>query len=59
MLRYGRTIQIVDDNDVVHSCRSHYVVRDQRYKLIYRYKDDLGIEGARPGSEDERKWEYI
>jgi hypothetical protein len=35
-------------NDDIHGCWAHYGVRDQRYKLIYWYNDDLGQPGARP-----------
>ncbi|QQA42645.1 sulfatase [Pelagovum pacificum] len=36
-------------NDIIHEAWAHYGVRDQRYKLIYWYNDDLGQLGARPG----------
>ncbi|UJW87656.1 sulfatase family protein [Devosia sp. SL43] len=36
------------NNDAIHEARAHYGVRDQRYKLIYWYNDDLGQLGARP-----------
>ena len=35
-------------NDIIHEAWAHYGVRDQRYKLIYWYNDDLGQIGARP-----------
>ncbi|KAK8024929.1 hypothetical protein PG990_002752 [Apiospora arundinis] len=35
-------------NDVIHNAYAHYGVRDQRYKLIYWYCEDFGLEGARP-----------
>jgi arylsulfatase A-like enzyme len=35
-------------NDDIHGCWAHYGIRDQRYKLIYWYNDDLGQPGARP-----------
>ncbi|OJJ49314.1 hypothetical protein ASPZODRAFT_129753 [Penicilliopsis zonata CBS 506.65] len=47
-------------NDCIHGAYAHYGVRDQRYKLIYWYNEDLGIEGARPGGEEEDKqWELF
>lgn len=46
-------------NDAVHQAYAHYGVRDQRYKLIYWYNEDLGIEGARPGGESEKEWELF
>lgn len=44
--------------DVIHEAYAHYAVRDQRYKLIYWYNEDLGIEGTRPGGE-EKEWELF
>ncbi|KAF4124241.1 Arylsulfatase A or related enzyme [Geosmithia morbida] len=44
--------------DVIHEAYAHYGVRDQRYKLIYWYAEDLGLEGARPGGE-EKEWELF
>ncbi|KAF4904994.1 putative sulfatase [Colletotrichum fructicola] len=44
--------------DVIHEAYAHYGVRDQRYKLIYWYNEDLGMEGARPGGE-EKEWELF
>ncbi|WP_127902910.1 sulfatase family protein [Solirhodobacter olei] len=35
-------------NDAIHEAWAHYGVRDQRWKLIYWYNDDLGQLGARP-----------
>ncbi|KAI8656190.1 hypothetical protein NCS55_01273900 [Fusarium keratoplasticum] len=46
-------------NDAVHQAYAHYGVRDQRYKLIYWYNEDLGIEGAGPGGESEKEWELF
>ena len=34
-------------NDNIHEAWAHYGVRDERYKLIYWYNDDLGQLGAR------------
>jgi arylsulfatase A-like enzyme len=45
-------------NDAIHCAYAHYGVRNQRYKLIYWYNEDLGIEGARPGGE-EKEWELF
>ncbi|KAF4467969.1 N-acetylglucosamine-6-sulfatase [Fusarium albosuccineum] len=45
-------------NDAVHNAYAHYGVRDQRYKLVYWYNEDLGIEGARPGGP-EKEWELF
>ncbi|KAK5166684.1 uncharacterized protein LTR77_008228 [Saxophila tyrrhenica] len=47
------------DNDIIHEARAHYGVRDQRYKLIYWYKEALGVAGARPGGESEKEWELF
>ncbi|KAJ5167831.1 uncharacterized protein N7482_003425 [Penicillium canariense] len=44
--------------DVIHEAYAHYAVRDQRYKLIYWYNEDFGIEGTRPGGE-EKEWELF
>lgn len=46
-------------NDNMHAARAHYGLRDQRHKLIYWYSEALGIEGARPGAEDEKEWELF
>ncbi|KAI0410297.1 arylsulfatase B [Xylaria grammica] len=46
-------------NDIIHHAYAHYGVRDQRYKLIYWYNDDLGMKGARPGGEEYREWELF
>lgn len=35
-------------NDEIHEAWAHYGVRDERYKLIYWYNDDLDQPGARP-----------
>lgn len=49
------------NNDWVHAARAHYGVRDQRYKLIYWYNQDLGVDGALPPveGEEEREWELF
>lgn len=44
--------------DVIHEAYAHYGVRDQRYKLIYWYNEDLGLEGTRPGGQ-EKEWELF
>ncbi|KAL2817206.1 alkaline-phosphatase-like protein [Aspergillus granulosus] len=44
--------------DVIHEAYAHYGVRDQRYKLIYWYNEDFGLEGTRPGGE-EKEWELF
>ncbi|EXJ62876.1 hypothetical protein A1O7_03318 [Cladophialophora yegresii CBS 114405] len=46
-------------NDIIHEAYAHYGVRDQRYKLIYWYCEDMGVEGARPGGEDYKEWELF
>ncbi|KAL6230729.1 alkaline-phosphatase-like protein [Aspergillus navahoensis] len=33
--------------DVIHEAYAHYGVRDQRYRLIYRYNEDFDLEGTR------------
>ncbi|KAG7136550.1 N-acetylglucosamine-6-O-sulfatase like protein [Verticillium longisporum] len=38
--------------DIIHEAYAHYGVRDQRYKLIYWYNEDFGLEGTRPGGEE-------
>lgn len=45
-------------NDIIHNAYAHYGVRDQRYKLIYWYNEDLGMSGARPGGHD-AEWELF
>lgn len=45
-------------NDIIHNAYAHYGVRDQRYKLIYWYNEDLGVSGARPGGH-EAEWELF
>lgn len=49
------------NNDSIHAARAHYGVRDQRYKLIYWYNQDLGVPGARPPNrgEEEQEWELF
>ncbi|RDW83565.1 sulfatase family protein [Aspergillus mulundensis] len=44
--------------DVIHEAYAHYGVRDQRYKLIYWYNEDFGLEGTRAGGQ-EREWELF
>ncbi|KAL1603930.1 hypothetical protein SLS60_005522 [Paraconiothyrium brasiliense] len=46
-------------NDIIHNAYAHYGVRDQRYKLIYWYNEDFGLEGARPGDADHKEWELF
>ncbi|KAH6613048.1 alkaline-phosphatase-like protein [Boeremia exigua] len=46
-------------NDVIHNAYAHYGVRDQRYKLIYWYNEDLGLEGARPADANHKEWELF
>ena len=31
----------------------------QRYKLIYWYNEDFGLEGARPADPDHKEWELF
>lgn len=45
-------------NDIIHQAYAHYGVRNQRFKLIFWYNEDLGIAGARPGGE-EKEWELF
>ena len=45
--------------DQTHNALAHYGVRDQRYKLIYWYAEDLGIEGARPADAKYKEWELF
>ncbi|KAI6779367.1 uncharacterized protein J7T54_000465 [Emericellopsis cladophorae] len=44
--------------DIIHEAYAHYGCRDQRYKLIYWYAEDFGLEGTRPGGE-EKEWELF
>lgn len=44
--------------DFIHDAYAHYGIRDQRYKLIYWYAEDFGLEGTRPGGE-EKEWELF
>lgn len=44
--------------DIIHEAYAHYGVRDQRYKLIYWYNEDLGLKGTRPGGEP-KEWELF
>ncbi|ETS73713.1 hypothetical protein PFICI_14659 [Pestalotiopsis fici W106-1] len=46
-------------NDIIHNAYAHYGCRDQRYKLIYWYNEDFGLEGARPGGEEDKEWELF
>lgn len=49
------------NNDWTHAATAHYGVRDQRYKLIYWYNQDLGVPGAAPPKEGEeqKEWELF
>lgn len=49
------------NNDWTHAATAHYGVRDQRYKLIYWYNQDLGVPGAEPPKEGEeqKEWELF
>ena len=42
----------------IHEAWAHYGVRDQRYKLVYWYNDDLGQPGARPNGAPP-EWELF
>ncbi|KAL1967570.1 hypothetical protein VTN77DRAFT_3085 [Rasamsonia byssochlamydoides] len=44
--------------DPIHEAYAHYGVRNQRYKLIYWYNEDFGIEGTREGGQ-EKEWELF
>jgi len=44
--------------DIIHNAYAHYGVRDQRYKLIYWYNDDLGQIGALP-NDAPPEWELF
>lgn len=44
--------------DIIHEAYAHYGVRDQRYKLIYWYNEDFGIEGTQAGGQ-EKEWELF
>lgn len=52
--------------DDTHNALAHYGIRNQRYKLIFWYADDLGIEGANPtqpgqgvDENGEKEWELF
>ncbi|WP_226781707.1 sulfatase family protein [Oceaniglobus trochenteri] len=45
-------------NDIFHHAWAHYGVRDDRYKLIHWYNDDLGQLGARP-NDAQPEWELF
>ena len=52
--------------DATHNALAHYGIRDQRYKVIFWYADDLGIEGAQPtkpgqgvNEHGEKEWELF
>ncbi|KAH8898984.1 alkaline phosphatase-like protein [Thozetella sp. PMI_491] len=48
------------NNDEIHHALAHYGVRNQRYKLIYWYNEDLGVEGARPPDDfRDKEWELF
>ncbi|WP_454855215.1 sulfatase family protein [Rhizobium binxianense] len=44
--------------DFIHNAFAHYGVRDERFKLIYWYNDDLDQLGALPGDEPP-EWELF
>lgn len=44
--------------DFIHNAFAHYGIRDERYKLIYWYNDDLDQIGALPGDEPP-EWELF
>ena len=44
--------------DGTHEAYAHYGIRDRRYKLIYWYNEDFGLEGTRPGGQ-EKEWELF
>lgn len=44
--------------DEIHNTYAHYGVRDQRFKLIYWYAEDLGIPGTGKGGQ-EKEWELF
>ncbi|CAK7233474.1 hypothetical protein SBRCBS47491_008621 [Sporothrix bragantina] len=48
------------NNDEIHNVLAHYGVRNHRYKLIYWYNEDLGVAGARPGTDfKDKEWELF
>ncbi|KKY18017.1 putative mucin-desulfating sulfatase (n-acetylglucosamine-6-sulfatase) [Phaeomoniella chlamydospora] len=44
--------------DPIHEAYAHYGIRDLRYKLIYWYNEDFGLDGTRPGGQ-EKEWELF
>lgn len=46
--------------DKIHNAYAHYGVRNQRYKLIYWYNEDFGIEGTTKNEgPEEKEWELF
>ncbi|MEP3428646.1 MAG: sulfatase [Roseibium sp.] len=45
--------------DESHNAFAHYGIRNQRYKLIYWYNDDLGHPGANPSIDEQPEWELF
>lgn len=45
--------------DESHNAFAHYGIRNQRYKLIYWYNDDLGQPGANPSIDEKPEWELF
>lgn len=45
--------------DESHNAFAHYGVRNQRYKLIYWYNEDLGQPGANPSIDEKPEWEMF
>jgi arylsulfatase A-like enzyme len=46
------------NQDGVHNAYAHYGIRTHQYKLVYWYNEDLGEDGAHPGT-DEPEWELF
>ena len=46
------------NQDGCHNAYAHYGIRTKDYKLIYWYNEDLGEDGARPGT-GEPEWELF
>jgi len=45
--------------DESHNAFAHYGIRNQHYKLIYWYNDDLGQPGANPSIDEQPEWELF
>lgn len=47
------------NQDEDHNAYAHYGIRTHKYKLIYWYNDDLGLEGCDKPDYEEKDWELF